>query len=1556
MSRLSKIGAAALAAFGWTAGSSGVTASVLVVGGGGSGGAVNTGGTGERTGGGGGAGGVIYTTSLSLNSTVSYTVVVGGGGSGALPHGNSGSDSYITVSGTSYTANGGGGGGQAGVNASNGGSGGGGGNYLSNPGISNQSTYSGWTSYGNSGGTGIDSGGSTAYGAGGGGGAGGTGGNGSSTNGGAGANGYAFSISGTSTYYAAGGGGGSEGGTPGSGGTGGGGNGSTTIGNPGTANTGSGGGGAGHTSAGDGNTYVAGNGGSGVVIISYAGAQKFGGGVVTTDGTNTIHTFKTSSSLVPITSLSANYLIVAGGGSGGSNGGGYNGAAAGGGAGGLLSGSAITIDINSTYLVTVGAGGAAVTTTTASALGISGNNSSFSAVATAAVGGGGGGTNAVGLWNGLNGGSGGGGVASGTGGTGTSGQGNAGGAGNAVGSGGGGGGAGAVGSVGTVSSSGAGGAGVASSISGSSVTYAGGGGGGGSNSYTNGAGGSGGGGAGGAGATGNPGVSGTANTGGGGGASGANNSGGSLTLVSGAGGSGVVIISYPGSTQQMAGGSVTIVGGNVIHTFTSTGYLAPIKLVSNSVRFRQTASAYITRTPSTTSNRKTFTWSGWVKIGKLGAFQSLLECVGPTTPGTRTAFMINDLQTLDFFTDNTSSSRLTSTQVFRDPAAWYHIVLAVDTTQSTASNRIKMYVNGSQLTSFSTANYPSQNADTYYNTTYAHTIGKVYDPFYSDFYLTEINFVDGQQLAPTAFGSYTSYGVWQPITYGGSYGTNGFYLPFNSSRTASYAGSFNGTSQALSVAQNSAFNLAGVSWTAECWFYSSGDYSKYRPIFSKRTGGTGSYQIYLDLTTGILKFWNGTTISSTNVTPTANTWNHLACVQNGANVTIYLNGVGLTTFANTITDINSPFYIGNTSIADEWFSGYISNFRLVKGTAVYTSNFTPPTEPLTAISGTQLLTLQNSTIIDNSTNAFSITNTGSTTTSVQYPFSISVFSDRSPQQNNWTPVNISGIAGVNYDYMVDSPTLTSATSANYPVINAIFLGSYGGTMTPYAGNLQSGTVQANADNNVLGTMSMPSTGKYYWEVTITGGAASPSGGNGYYLGVSDNIGQYSFGWQSKSGSPFSTTYTTGDVLGFASNKDAGTIQCFKNGVSVGTTALDPSYVTFIFYYWGNNGTGAAMAVNFGQQPWVYSPPSGFVALNSYNLPTPTIPNGRTVMNATLYTGNGSTQTINNADLGTVGFKPDLVWIKNRNNTGSHVLQDSVRGLGSATKLSSNSTNAENNNSGDATDPQYGYVTAITSTGFTAYAGTTPAQTNTSNYTYAAWQWQAGQGTNTTNTTGTITSTVSANPTAGFSIVSYTGTGSAGTVGHGLGVAPTFIIYKSRSNAQNWLVNIGAITGTQGDYVYLNLTQQKLNSSNVLNANSSTFGLGTSPENNQSGITFIAYCWAPIEGYSKFGTYTGSGDATYSPFVYCGFRPRFILYKSTTEVSYWNIFDTARGTTNVIGPYLNPNTSDAEGSTTLIDILSNGFKLRTAGSGNNASGQTYIYAAFAENPFKYANAR
>jgi len=778
--------------------------------------------------------------------------------------------------------------------------------------------------------------------------------------------------------------------------------------------------------------------------------------------------------------------------------------------------------------------------------------------------------------------------------------------------------------------------------------------------------------------------------------------------------------------------------------------------LNTSLRIRSSASAYLSRTPASASNRTTWTWSGWVKRGTLSLRQVLFACWAANNDNQRLFIEFGNNYVDELSITAYSVVFRGTTQLFRDPSAWYHIIVAIDTTQATASNRIKIYVNGVQVTSFATSNDPALNASLGINQASVHDIGQsTAGSFYFDGYLAEVNFIDGQALTPSAFGAYDIVtGVWQPSKYTGTYGTNGFYLPFS--------------------------------------------------------------------------------------------------------------------------------------------------------------------------------------------------NTTSTTT-LGYDFS--------GNGNNWTTNNISLTAGSTYDAMTDVPTLTSNTSSNYCVMNPL---NYAGTVTPSNGNL---TVTAAADNGqVAGTIGM-NTGKWYYEHTITAVGGENSVGIGSSL-ISNNSGFVGFGatqygynnngnkYNNASSTAYGATFTTGDVIGVAYDAGAGSLTFYKNGTSQGVAFTGLTGTMFPLASVRSTGGQNISNLNFGQQPFVYTPPTGFSALNTANLPIPTITNGALYNAATIYTGNGSSQSIVNSQsnggnnaLGNT-FEPDLVWIKDRTTNNYHVLFNSI--VGGTNYLSSNSTQVETG--------AFGHIT-FNSNGFTVSSGGTGI--NNVGYNgdnYVAWQWNAGSGTSGSNTNGSITSTVSVNQVAGFSIVTWTGTGVTGaTVGHGLNAVPSFIITKVRSTTNDWPIYHISLGNTGG--MYLDLTNAFASSAGFWNNTSPTSTVFTvvSGNSNASGQTYVGYCWTPIAGYSSFGSYTGNGS-TDGTFVFTNFRPRFILIKRTDTTSNWYIWDTSRNTYNVIGEELYPNLSNAGSTATDLDVVSNGFKLRSTAADLNASGGSYIYAAFAENPFRNALAR
>jgi len=320
-------------------------------------------------------------------------------------------------------------------------------------------------------------------------------------------------------------------------------------------------------------------------------------------------------------------------------------------------------------------------------------------------------------------------------------------------------------------------------------------------------------------------------------------------------------------------------------------------------------------------------------------------------------------------------------------------------------------------------------------------------------------------------------------------------------------------------------------------------------------------------------------------------------------------------------------------------------------------------------------------------------------------------------------------------------------------------------------------------------------------------------------------------------------------------------------------------------------------------------------------------------NTKLYTGNGSTQSITG-----VGFQPDFTWIKDRDGNRRHYLFDAVRGV--YKELNSDDVQAEENKTNSLTN--------FDSDGFTV---SDLGDVNFSGDNFASWNWKAN-GTGVSNTDGSITSTVSANTTSGFSIVSYTGTGANATVGHGLGVAPNMIINKCRTATQNWATYHSSLGGTKA--LFLDGDDAETSSVsyfNNTNPTSSVFSVGNSGDTNKSSQTHISYCFAEKKGFSKFKSYVGNGNAD-GTFIYTGFKPAFVIFKRTSGTQDWGLFDNKRSNYNPVDELIYPNYSLAESgdNANKFDFVSNGFKLRASGQQMNQSGDTYIYMAFAENPF------
>lgn len=559
------------------------------------------------------------------------------------------------------------------------------------------------------------------------------------------------------------------------------------------------------------------------------------------------------------------------------------------------------------------------------------------------------------------------------------------------------------------------------------------------------------------------------------------------------------------------------------------------------------------------------------------------------------------------------------------------------------------------------------------------------------------------------------------------------------------------------------------------------------------------------------------------------------------------------------------------------------------------------------------------------------------------------------------------LTGTNYASVIDSPTAYDDGSIIYNRGNYCVWNQYNGTATTLItnGGLTATTSTVNYDCS-FGTFPM-SSGKWYWEYTPTSAPSALVVGicNASITAISatasvwsnnNTVGYSNTGTKYVNGtsSAYGLSYTTNNVIGVALDLNAGTITFYKNNVSQGTITLSPvGTVSAYVPCMGETTTGQvnALAANFGQYAFTYTPPTGFYALNSYNMNNivpPPIVNGSYAVAANQYTGTGASLSIANATANQSGtsFQPDLVWIKSASAISDHKWTDSVRGATNA--IISNTTGAQTTDTGG--------VTSFNTTGFTVG---TDATYNTLSARYVGYQWLAGNG-NSANADGSIASVISASPKYGFSIVTYTGTGANATVGHGLGVAPQFIIIKqlTAASATNWAVYHGALLNTQ--YLLLNSTALAATGATYWNSTSptsTTFSIGTAADVNTAGGTYVAYCWTPVSGYSAFPTWTGNGSTQN---IILGFKPRFFMWKrSAGGVAGWYVTDSTRqavnaGVASAAGNgELRADTTAAANNSYDTYLAANGIITASSQSWNN--GSVFVAAAFAENPFLFSRA-
>jgi len=1040
---------------------------------------------------------------------------------------------------------------------------------------------------------------------------------------------------------------------------------------------------------------------------------------------------------------------------------------------------------------------------------------------------------------------------------------------------------------------------------------------------------------------------------------------------------------------------------------------SPENDVLNGLRFD--GSSYLSRTPTTAGNQTTWTWSSWVKFGSLTETLPRLFSAG-TAETNRTEIYFNTNTNQIIFLNKIGGPVLgyvNTVAYLRDASAWYHLVLFFDASSTT----LTVYINGVQQTLTTTT--AITNVNSMVNGANAHSIGRYWDGG-SNFngYLANIHFIDGQALDPSHFGYYNrSSRQWKPKKYTGTYGGNGFYLPFN---TDVYR-YFNG---AASV------NLSGspittFPCTVSCWVNLNDVGGTYGQVINLNVGGTRASIFYNYNDNGSFTGDQASTFviciglqnhfSTENLRTYPNSgWHHLAVVfKSGTNVTpdVYIDGEFVSATNRGLshggTGVNA---IGSNGSSAEYLSGYITN-------VAYFDNYTITQEEVTEIFNSGLdgdltelsITQPNSYLKLNEKTGTTVAATLGTITGTATNSMITNSLDFSGNHNDWTPIGFSG-----HDTVPDSPQNTFATLNPLIVRGTTTSGTWA-----QDGNLKA-LSDASASMVVFSTMSF-STRKYYTEFLVVNtvesndhvGIAFDSVVNDTISVVADGgtcVAYKASGQKIIDGSlsNYGDPYTDGNLIGVFVDLDNNEVTFYKEGISQGTITgvISGTYLHRVRF---NNVASqqSQCIVNFGQDPtfggakspattytdangigaFYYQPPDGALALCTANLPRSVIEDPADYFKAVTYSGDETVGV--SKDL---GFRPDMIWAKARNIDYNHILIDSLRPHSDADSYYRLHTDAVNSQA-DYNDNIY-----ITNNGFNCY----PRQSgvNENNKTFVAWCWKAG-GTPTGGFTGTeamvdgvettcsalalsagasITPTaMSVNTDAGFSIVKYGGSNTTGllsssvssaTIPHGLNDCE-FCIIKNIRWSNTWVVSHRSIapnvmslqdTGQAAstppvDPAYGQITTLGSNTVTITRGSTRGDNVGEDLDAGGGQFEYIMYCWHSVEGFSKFGSYTGNNSAD-GPFVYTGFRPAWVMIKKTNGAATWWIVDSSRDEYNPTKKYLQADSANAEsaGSSDYVtaDFVSNGFKIRNTSVSFNSG--NHIFMAFAEQPFNFTNSR
>lgn len=793
------------------------------------------------------------------------------------------------------------------------------------------------------------------------------------------------------------------------------------------------------------------------------------------------------------------------------------------------------------------------------------------------------------------------------------------------------------------------------------------------------------------------------------------------------------------------------------------------------------------------------------------------------------------------------------------------------------------------------------------------------------------------------------------------------FSPYNDGSVGSFL--FDGTSDHITSPNSADFNFGSSDFTIEGWFYPLQTSTTFPTVISiSNVNAASDSSIYINFGSVGMGFyvsdgtdWDYYIDNTSGAASIVNdNWYHAAWVRNGDALFTYINGV-----YNATTALSTNFTLASTSrdlfiglqdgSSANYYSGFISDLRVVKGNAVYsgTSSFIPPTTALTNISGTGYSTVL---LVQPGNNANLNRDTAAPEDRKVFA-AISAGIGQEPQTviNEGTSITSSGADTATYNYQCAQCVPALPEGKWYFEVRDRFyylniglmpadvrftegpltgngIGSRNNTLVfSYSGNLQLKREDGTADSSYV----------------TTGVGASPGNpGTGDIFSIDYDTVTNTFGISKNGGTRYTHVIPTSDYvmlgkrIGMADGSSGGQGNLQLN------FGQNPTFNGNITPSGGTNSDGSYPDAD-GIGGFRYAPPTGYKALRFVGPSRPSGLNKAALapdkhFGTLLYEGTGA----DGYRIRGLNFKPDLVWLKSRSAAFSHFLFDSVRGKHK--DLNPNGTDVE----GDSST----YLQSFNDDGFTV--GTGGGSVNQDGGDIVAWCWKAGEDS-FINTDGTIDSECSVNQDAGFSIVSYVGNGTAGaTVGHGLTKVPQMIIIKTRQTSNDWAVYHSGIGSNYR--MDLNTSDAQLDQVSFMNdtaPTSTAFSLGTASSVNADNSTFIAYCWHSVEGYSKFGSYDGNGNAD-GPFIYLGFKPAWVMVKEVDNTGNWIMWDNKRNPSNETNLYLIADDSAAEvtAGNPKVDFLSNGFKIRGASGSTNTSSSTHIYMAFAETPSAFTNSR